>query len=113
MSSGRIRTWGSRAAFDWRRADRGNLRVTRRALEQHVGRFARDSRDTGDDDPGQEPIANAIKTLTDHIRHHSHNTAWDIRHVPTPIEIKAPKDAIEATCKKLDALGSTPRCAIP
>jgi hypothetical protein len=61
----------------------------------------------------QEPIANAIKTLTDHIRHHSHNTAWDIRHVPTPIEIKARKDAIEATCKKLDALGQHPDARFP
>jgi hypothetical protein len=61
----------------------------------------------------QEPIANAIKTLTDHIRHHSHNTAWDIRHVPTPIEIKARKDAIEATCKKLDVLGQHPDARFP
>jgi hypothetical protein len=61
----------------------------------------------------QEPIAIAITTLTKHIRDHAHITAWHIRHVPKPLEIKARKAAIEATCKKMDALGQNPKARFP
>jgi hypothetical protein len=61
----------------------------------------------------QEPIANAITTLTKHIRDYSHITAWDIRHVPTPLEIKSRKASIEATCKKMDALGQNSEARFP
>jgi hypothetical protein len=52
----------------------------------------------------QDAIAKAITTLTRHIRMYAHLTAWDISHLPTSLEIEARKRAIEAICKKLDAL---------
>ena len=61
----------------------------------------------------QETIANAIMTLTAHIREYAHITAWDIYHLPTDVEIEARKSSIELICKKIDALGQREDARFP